>query len=112
MIYGFVDNMPDLMNAADIILTKAGPGTISEAFIAGLPIILYSKMPGQEDGNVDFVIEHGAGVWAPEPELVAATLRYWIQNPEIRQQVSDISRSLARPDASKDIAARIIAAVS
>ena len=112
MIYGFVDNMPDLMNAADIILTKAGPGTISEAFIAGLPIILYSKMPGQEDGNVEFVVNHSAGVWAPEPELVTATLRYWVQNPEARQKVADISRSLARPDASKDIAARIIAAVS
>ena len=112
MIYGFVKNMPDLMNAADIILTKAGPGTISEAFIAGLPIILYSKMPGQEDGNVDFVVKHGAGVWAPEPELVTATLRYWVQNPEVHQQVSDISRSLARPDASKDIADKIIEAVS
>lgn len=112
MIYGFVDNMPDLMNAADIILTKAGPGTISEAFIAGLPIILYSKMPGQEDGNVDFVVNHRAGVWAPEPELVAATLRYWVQHPEARQKVSDVSRSLARPDASKDIASRIIEVVS
>ena len=111
-IYGFVDNMPDLMNAADVILTKAGPGTISEAFIAGLPIILYSKMPGQEDGNVDYVIDHGAGVWAPEPELVAATLRYWVQNPDIRRQVSETSKSLARPDASKDIATRIIEAVS
>jgi 1,2-diacylglycerol 3-beta-galactosyltransferase len=111
-IYGFADNMPDLMNAADVILTKAGPGTISEAFIAGLPIILYSKMPGQEDGNVDYVIDHGAGVWAPEPDLVAATLRYWVQNPRIRQQISDTSKSLARPDASRDIAARIIEAVS
>ena len=111
-IYGFVDNMPDLMNAADVILTKAGPGTISEAFIAGLPIILYSKMPGQEDGNVDYVIDHGAGVWAPEPELVAATLRYWVQNPDVRRQVSETSKSLARPDASKDIATRIIEAVS
>lgn len=111
-IYGFVNNMPDLMIAADVILTKAGPGTISEAFIAGLPIILYSKMPGQEDGNVDYVIDHGAGVWAPEPELVAATLRYWVQNPQIRQRVADTSKSLARPDASRDIATRIIEAVS
>lgn len=112
IVYGFVDNMPDLMNAADIILTKAGPGTISEAFIAGLPIILYSKMPGQEDGNVDYVINHGAGVWAPDPELVAATLRYWVHNPEIRQRVSEISKSLARPDASKEIAGEIIRVVS
>lgn len=110
-VYGFVENMPDLMNAADIIMTKAGPGTISEAFIAGLPIILYSKMPGQEDGNVDFVVDQGAGVWAPDPEDVVATLRYWLNNPEVLQEIATTSKNLARPDASKDIAQRIIDAV-
>lgn len=111
MIYGFVDNMPDLMYAADIFLTKAGPGMISEAFIAGLPLILYSRMPGQEDGNVDYVVNKGAGVWAPEPEIVVNTLRYWLNHPEVFAQVADTSRSLARPDASRDIADRIIQAL-
>lgn len=111
-VYGFVENMPDLMNAADIILTKAGPGTISEAFIAGLPIILYSKMPGQEDGNVDYVVNKGAGVWAPYPEKAVAILRFWIENPDIRLKVAATSKRLARPDASKDIAQRIIDIVS
>ncbi len=107
-ILGFVDNMPDLMNAADIIVTKAGPGTISEAFIAGLPIILYSRMPGQEEGNVDYVVEKGAGVWAPTPDHVVNTLRHWINHPEDRNKIAEISKSLAKPDASKKIAKRII----
>ena len=64
-IYGFVRNMPDFMQASNVLVTKAGPGTISEACISGLPIILYSKVPGQEDGNVDYVVNEGAGVWAP-----------------------------------------------
>lgn len=110
-IYGFMENMPDLMNAADIILTKAGPGTISEAFIAGLPIILYSRMPGQEEGNVDYVIDKGAGVWTPYPEQVVAILRYWIENPEEREKVAGISKRLARPDASMNIAQKIIQTV-
>jgi len=107
-IYGFVDNMPDLMNAADIIITKAGPGTISEAFIAGLPIILYSRMPGQEEGNVDYVVQKGAGVWAPYPEQVVTTLRYWVENPDVLQEISQTCKRLARPDASRDIAQKII----
>jgi len=107
-IYGFVDMMPDLMNAADVILTKAGPGTISEAFITGLPIILYSKMPGQEDGNVDYVVGKGAGVWAPYPEQVVTTLRYWIDHPEALLKVANTSKSLARPDASLNIAKRVV----
>ncbi len=111
-VYGFVENVPDLMNAADIIVTKAGPGTISEAFIAGLPIILYSRMPGQEEGNVDYVVDKGAGVWAPDPEQVVSTLRYWVNNPDARLKVAATSKRLARPDASKNIAQRIIEVVS
>ena len=110
-IFGFVENMPDLMNAADIIVTKAGPGTISEAFTAGLPIILYTRMPGQEEGNVDYVVDKGAGVWAPTPESVVLALRQWVENPDERQMVAGISRSLARPDAAKNIARRIINSV-
>lgn len=110
-IYGFVDNMPDLMNAADILLSKAGPGTISEAFIAGLPSILYSKMPGQENGNVDYVLNENAGVWAPTAEKVLETLRYWTENPDILQEMAATSKRLAMPDASYDIAQRIIDAV-
>jgi len=91
-VYGFVQQMPDFMRAADILVTKAGPGTICEAFIAGLPIILYSRVAGQEEGNVDYVVDQGAGVWAPRPELVVEALRAWLVNPE------------ARPNAARDIA--------
>lgn len=111
-IFGFVENMPDLMNAADIIVTKAGPGTISEAFTAGLPIILYTRMPGQEEGNVDYVVDKGAGVWAPTPGEVVSTLKNWIEKPEIRQKVAQTCKSLARPDAAKNIAQRIIEIVT
>lgn len=111
-IFGFVENMPDLMNAADIIVTKAGPGTISEAFTAGLPIILYTRMPGQEEGNVDYVVDKGAGVWAPTAGEVVSALKTWIDKPEIRQKVAQTSKSLSRPDAAKSIAQRIIEIVT
>jgi len=96
------------MQASDVLITKAGPGTISEAFIAGLPIILYSRIPGQEEGNVTYVVDHGAGVWAPEPDQVIETLRNWMRNPDIRAQVAANSKRLSHPDASNRIA-RIIA---
>ena len=108
-IYGFVRAMPDFMRAANVLVTKAGPGTISEACIAGLPIILYSKIPGQEDGNVDYVVNEGAGVWAPEPEQVVAALQIWLNAPELRWQAASHCRRIARPDAAREIA-RILAA--
>lgn len=106
-IYGFVTEMPAFMRAADILVSKAGPGTICEAFIAGLPMILYGKMPGQEDGNVSFVVETGAGVWAPQPELMLAAVRAWLQDPACREKAAATCRSLARPDASRQIARQL-----
>jgi len=102
-IYGFVTDMPDLMRAADILVTKAGPGTISEALIANLPIILYHRIPGQEEGNVSYVIDEGAGIWAPDIEDIINTLEDWLNNPEKRMLAVENAKRLARPDASRQI---------
>jgi 1,2-diacylglycerol 3-beta-galactosyltransferase len=107
VIYGFTREMPDFMRASDFIVTKAGPGTVAEALNAELPIILYSKLPGQEDGNVTFVEEEGAGVWAPKPQEVVRTLTRWISHPAERQKVIENCRRAGRPEAARMIA-RII----
>lgn len=107
-IYGFTKRMPDFMWASDIMVTKAGPGSISEAFICGLPIVLYSRIAGQEEGNVDYVVDAGAGVWAPRPREAVETLRRWVTVPAARAQVAASSRALGRPEAARQIA-RLIA---
>lgn len=107
LIYGFVREMPDFMRASDYIVTKAGPGTIAEALNAQLPIILYSKLPGQEDGNVTFVQEEGAGVWAPRPIDVVRALTRWISRPEERGKVIENCRRAGRPEAARTIARMI-----
>jgi 1,2-diacylglycerol 3-beta-galactosyltransferase len=108
-VYGFVTEMPDFMRAADILVTKAGPGTISEAFIAGLPMILYARLPGQEDGNVGYVVSNNAGIWAPRPDAVVQGLLRWLEDPEEHQRAREACMRLARPNASREIA-RLLAA--
>jgi len=107
LIHGFTRDMPDFMRASDFIVTKAGPGTIAEALNAELPIILYSKLPGQEDGNVTFVVEEGAGVWAPNPREVVRTLTRWISRPIERKKVIENCRRAGRPEAARTIAKTI-----
>ncbi len=106
-VYGFVTEMPKFMCAADILVTKAGPGTISEAMIADLPIILYHHVPGQEEGNVSYVINEGAGIWAPETDHIIEALADWINNPEKRLKALENAKRLARPNASREIARTI-----
>jgi 1,2-diacylglycerol 3-beta-galactosyltransferase len=103
-IYGFTRDMPDFMRAADVLVSKAGPGTIAEALNADLPIILYAKLPGQEDGNVDFVVSEGVGVWAPEPLEVVRALTRWVCRPHERQRVIKNCQRAARPEAARQIA--------
>lgn len=103
-IYGFVREMPDFMRAADVLVTKAGPGTICEALIAGLPMILYSRLPGQEDGNVTYVADEGAGVWAPRPEQVIPALQNWLLHPERRDRAIAACQKLAKPQAARQTA--------
>jgi 1,2-diacylglycerol 3-beta-galactosyltransferase len=105
--YGFTHEMPDFMRAADVLVTKAGPGTIAESLNAHLPIILYAKLPGQEDGNVTFVVEEKVGVWAPQPKRVVQALSGWVQEPEIRLQYVENCRRAARLDAARQIARAI-----
>lgn len=106
-LMGFVNNIPELMGASDVLITKAGPGTISEAFIAGLPIILYDAVPGQEEGNVNFVVDSGAGAWCPAPWTVERRLKKWIDNPQQLARARKASSALARPNSTMEIA-RII----
>jgi 1,2-diacylglycerol 3-beta-galactosyltransferase len=104
LIYGFTRDMPNFMRASDVIVTKAGPGTIAEALNAQLPIILYAKLPGQEDGNVTFVQEEGAGVWAPKPQEIVRTLTRWISRPVERKKVIENCRRAGKPEAARTIA--------
>lgn len=108
-IYGFTKDLPDFMRAADVLITKAGPGTIAESLAAHLPLILFSRLPGQEDGNVDFVRETGTGVWAPHPADVVRTLTRWMTHPPTRKKVIENCKQTARPEASRVIA-RILGA--
>ncbi|KAL4180145.1 hypothetical protein AMTRI_Chr13g123760 [Amborella trichopoda] len=99
-IRGFETQMEKWMGACDCIITKAGPGTIAEALVRGLPIILNDFIPGQEVGNVPYVVENGAGVFSKSPKDTANTVGEWF-GPKVEElmQMSECARRLAQPDA-------------
>ncbi len=108
-IFGFVHNMPEMMRASDVIVTKAGPGTISEALACDLPIILSGYVPGQEEGNVDYVLQNDVGVLAYDALELIDALRRLVKpgSTVLRRQVENAGR-LSRPHASFDIAECIL----
>jgi 1,2-diacylglycerol 3-beta-galactosyltransferase len=104
-VFGFVDNMPELTATSDVIITKAGPATISEAIACGLPIIISGAIPYQEDLNADYVVENGVGQLAKEPGEIANLLREWLQpgNGELSRMTQN-AHCLARPEVTLEIA--------
>jgi 1,2-diacylglycerol 3-beta-galactosyltransferase len=96
------------MRAADLLVTKAGPGAISEAFVSGLPLIIFDYIPGQESGNITYVQTHDAGLYAPTAQAVAALVKQWLgpDNGRLAELAGNAAR-LARPQAALDIAAEI-----
>ncbi len=108
-VFGFVQNMPEMMRASDVIITKAGPGTICEALVCGLPIILSGYVPGQEAGNVDFVLTNGVGILAHDSvELVDALRRLVKPGSQVMRRQLENAKRISRPYTSFDIANHIL----
>lgn len=103
-VVGHTQNMALWMRAADLLVTKAGPNTLAEAFIAGCPLVLYAAIPGQETGNVRYVVEGGAGLWAPRPTRAAESIHMLLNAPARRYTMATQARDLARPHAAEQIA--------
>lgn len=107
ILKGFVNNMSEWMSASDILCSKAGPGTIAEAWIRGLPIILTGYLPGQEEGNVRLVTESGSGEFHSQPDDIAECAAKWISDPELRAAIAERAKSLGRPRSCLEIASDI-----
>merc|ERR1711957_51445 len=100
---GFVTNMAEYMVATDVLVSKAGPGTIAEAAALGLPVMITSFLPGQEAGNVDIVVEGKFGIYRKYPNEIAGTVTDWLNDDTLVEKMSKNSAEMGNPNAASDI---------
>ena len=105
---GFITNMAEYMVAADILVSKAGPGTIAEAAAVGLPVMITSFLPGQEAGNVDIVLDGKFGAFSKKPKKIANIISSWLQDERQLDEMSRGSRAAGNPSAASEIIQDII----
>lgn len=110
-VRGFVGNMADWLRSADIVVGKAGPGTIAEATCCAAPLVLTSYLPGQEEGNAAFVVSAGAGRYAPGRRDLVAEIRRLRRDPAALAAMRAASAGLSRPGAAAEIA-RVLAGLA
>lgn len=102
---GFVTKMAEYMVVADVLVSKAGPGTIAEATAVGLPILLTNFLPGQEEGNVDFVQNSNCGSYISDqfPNRIAQKVGQWLCSDDELCRLSKSSKDAGNPNAAHEI---------
>ena len=104
-LYDFVNQMPALMKASDLIITKAGGLIVTEALACGLPLILTEIIPGQETGNAEYVRSAEAGVVVDSPmELLEALHHYLQDEKKMLDLYTEQARATGRPESALRVA--------
>ena len=103
-VFGYTQHVPELMSVANLLITKPGALTISEALSMRLPQLLYQAIPGHEEENASYLTQTGAALWAHNSHSLAATVNELLSNPERLDDMREMAALVAHPAASQAIA--------
>ena len=98
---GFTRVIERVMTASDLAITKPGGLTTSECLAMGLPMIVVSPIPGQEERNADFLLENGAALKACDAGALAYRVDRLLRNADELERLRNNARRLGRPDAAR-----------
>jgi len=107
-IYGFVNNIEELMSVADVLVTKPGGLTITESLVKRLPMVIINPIAGQEAKNSSYLIKNKTALQAADARDVARRVGDLAGNPEVLEQVRNNISAIMKPNAAREIADRII----
>lgn len=93
ILYGFTRNIPDIMESSDIIITKPGGLTVSEAIAKKLPIVVPYYIPGHEKENLDFLIKSGLAIYVDGIDNLKELIKSIMKNPK---KLDDIKKNMEK----------------
>ncbi len=102
-IYKYSNNIYNLMKINDLLISKPGGLTISEAISIPLPIIIYNPIPGQEVENARFLIKMKSAIRVNEIEKIPYWIRYLYDNPKFSNRLKENQTKIAKPNSTSDI---------
>jgi processive 1,2-diacylglycerol beta-glucosyltransferase len=110
-VLGFVTNMHELMAVSDLLVTKPGGLTTSEALAMGKPLFILNPIPGQEAANSDFLLQHGAAVKVNRVEDLPFRLDQFLGSKKLAE-MARAAKALGRPAAAADICRAVVERLS
>jgi processive 1,2-diacylglycerol beta-glucosyltransferase len=103
-VLGYTERMHEWMRAADLLVSKPGGLTTSEALVCGLPMVVVHPIPGHEARNSDWLLEHGAAIRVNHPRLLAHRVAGLLAEPRRLTRMRQAAAALGRPRAAEIIA--------
>jgi processive 1,2-diacylglycerol beta-glucosyltransferase len=109
---GFTSTIERVMAASDLCITKPGGLSTSECLAQGLPMLLISPIPGQEERNAQFLLEQGAAWLAMDASALAWRVQQLAASPPTLQRLRERAAALGRPHAARDVLAAVFGAAA
>ncbi len=104
VVLGYVNNMHELMSVANLVVSRSSGLTTCESLVKGLPMVIISKIPGQETHNAAVLKKHEAAFEVAEPAGFATLVGSLINDPARMKAILENVSALARPHAAQEIA--------
>ena len=108
VVHGFTATPERLMAGADLAVGKPGGLSTSECLALGLPMLVVSPIPGQEERNSDHLLEHGAALKAHDLAGLEYRLRRVLSEPDLLPRLAARARAIGRPRAAHDVLATVL----
>ncbi|HOV68864.1 MAG TPA: glycosyltransferase [Clostridia bacterium] len=103
-IFGFADNVDELMDSADVLITKPGGLSTTEAVNKQVPMVLTSPIPGSEAPNIEYYVSRGMALYADTSSKAAEYAYNVVNDEQLRKSIIQAQKTYAKPNASKRIA--------
>ena len=100
LVMGYTQRIPELMACSQLLITKPGALTCSEAMAAGLPMVLVNAIPGHEEDNAAYLHRHGAAIWVKEKAGLSTVVKELLGNREQMETLRQQAWKLGKPDAA------------
>lgn len=102
-VFEFVNNVPELMSASDVVITKPGGLTTTESLVSGLPMIIINPIPGQEEENAQFLEHSNVGIWLKKQMNITETISNFLSDNEKLKQMKENTKKISNRNSTKDI---------
>jgi processive 1,2-diacylglycerol beta-glucosyltransferase len=104
LLFGYADNINELMSVSDVIISKPGGVTTAEALAKRVPMVIVKPIPGQEANNTAYLTKEGAAIKVNNPKRINFVIENLLTNTDKLKKLSEAAGRIGKPNASMDIA--------